>query len=124
MPHLVQQYFQRSAERFPDKIAVTCGTDSTTYRDLDLYSNALARELRRRGVGRGAYVPFFMQKSVHSMRALLAILKADCAYVPLDVGSPRTGSFCCRRRAAAIAWPGSPIPSPYRLTDLGDCRKA
>ncbi len=87
MTILVQEYFQRSAERFPDKTAVTCGDESVSYRDLDLSSNALARELKARGVRRGGYVPYFMAKSVGSMQAMLAILKADCAYVPLDVGS-------------------------------------
>ena len=89
MTYLVQEYFQRSAERFPDKAAVTCGSDSITYRELDGFSNAFARELGRCGVQRGAYVPFFMPKSVASMQAMLSILKADCAYVPLDFGSPR-----------------------------------
>ena len=89
MVHLVQDYFDRSAERFPDKAAVTCGSDSITYRELDLFSNAFARELARHGVKRGAYVPFFMPKSVGSLQAVLSILKADCAYVPLDFSSPR-----------------------------------
>ena len=89
MAQLAQQYFSHSAGLFPDKIAVTCGSESTTYRELDQFSNAFARELQKYGVTRGAYVPFFMAKSVRSMQALLAILKADCAYVPLDFGSPR-----------------------------------
>lgn len=89
MALLAHEYFCRSAERFPDKVAVTCGSESNTYRELDEFSSAFARELQSRGVERGAYVPFFMAKSVRSMQAVLSILKADCAYVPVDAGSPR-----------------------------------
>ncbi len=89
MAQLAHQYFCRAAERFPDKVAVTCGRESTTYRELDQFSNAFARELKNHGIERGMYVPFFMAKSVHSMQAMLSILKADCAYVPLDYRSPR-----------------------------------
>ena len=89
MVQLAHQYFCRSAERFPDKVAVTCGSESTTYGELDRFSNAFARALKKHGVERGMYVPFFMAKSVRSMQAMLSILKADCAYVPLDLGSPR-----------------------------------
>ncbi len=88
MNYLVQHYFQDSASRFPDKIAVSCENHEISFRELDEFSNGLARELIRMGIDRQQYVGFFLKKSISSIKAILAILKADCAYVPLDVESP------------------------------------
>lgn len=88
MPYLVQDYFSESAARNPDKIAVTCRDDEISYAELDARSNALARHLQNRGLARGSFVPFFIEKSINSIQAILSILKADCAYVPLDTRSP------------------------------------
>jgi amino acid adenylation domain-containing protein len=85
---LVQQYFARSAARFPDKHAVGCKDERISYRELDALTNAHARVLKQRGLARGSFVPFFMKKSIQSIKSILAILKADSAYVPVDVESP------------------------------------
>jgi D-alanine--poly(phosphoribitol) ligase subunit 1 len=86
--HLVQQYFTASAQQFPHKPAVCCEDKSITYQDLDFFSNAFARELKAAGVKRGTFVPFLMQKSIGSIQSLVSILKADCAYIPVDINSP------------------------------------
>jgi D-alanine--poly(phosphoribitol) ligase subunit 1 len=88
MIHLVQHYFSESARRFPDKIAVACQDDALTYGALEALSNAHARALQARGLARGSFVPIFIKKSVNAITSILSILKADCAYVPLDVTSP------------------------------------
>ena len=89
---LVQESFSASARRLPDKIAVSCRGESTTFAQLEAFSNAFARRLRAAGVARGAFVPYFLSKGVHSLRATLSILKADCAYIPIDIKTPG-----CRR---------------------------
>jgi D-alanine--poly(phosphoribitol) ligase subunit 1 len=88
MMTLVQQYFTASAQRFPNKPAVCCEDDVLTFAQLDGFSNAFARALQSAGVKRAGFVPFFMQKSVRSMQSILSILKADCAYIPVDINSP------------------------------------
>ncbi len=85
---LVQQYFSVSAARFPDKAAVCCEDESLSFRYVDDFSNAFARALQAAGAQRGQLVPFFMKKSPRSMLSILSILKADCAYVPVDAKSP------------------------------------
>lgn len=85
---LVQQYFSASAARFPDKAAVCCEDESLSFRQVEAFSNAFARALQAAGAQRGQLVPFFMKKSPRSMLSILSILKADCAYVPVDVKSP------------------------------------
>lgn len=88
MINLVQQYFSMSAKKYPNKLALCCDSDSISYLDADLFSNAFARKLISLGVLRGSFIPFFMLKSVNSILSILSILKADCAYVPVDVHSP------------------------------------
>lgn len=85
---LVQQYFLESARRFPDKPAICCEDDILSFRVADEFTNALARALHAAGVRRGQFIPFFMKKSVRSILSILSILKADCAYVPIDSKSP------------------------------------
>lgn len=90
MVHLVQQYFERSADRFPDKVAIGCGDDAITYRDLDEISNGLAHALIGLGARRGMMIPIFIEKNINAFKSLLGILKADCTYVPLDTETPGT----------------------------------
>jgi amino acid adenylation domain-containing protein len=85
---LVQDYFSESARKYPNKIAISCEDTSISYKDADEFSNAFARHLQSLGVERGSFVPFFMKKSVSSALSILSILKADSAYVPVDVNSP------------------------------------
>lgn len=88
MVTLVQQYFSESARRYPDKMALNCGTEQLTYAHSDNRSNAIANHIRASLAERGQLIPFFMVKGVNSILSILSILKSDCAYVPLDVNSP------------------------------------
>lgn len=85
---LVHQWFSEAAERHPEKPAVCCEDDMLTFREVDERTNALARAIQGVGAERGSLVPFFMKKSVRSIQSILGILKADCAYVPIDIDSP------------------------------------
>jgi len=85
---LVQQYFSESAKKFPDKIAVSCDEEEISYSDLEQFSSAFSIQLKQAGINRGEFIPFFMPKSINSIKSILSILKADCAYVPVDVNSP------------------------------------
>ena len=84
----VQDYFSESARRFPDKTAVACRDEQISYQKLDAFGNSFARFLIRQGAVRGQFIPFFMPKGIPAIQSLLSILKAGCAYVPIDVRSP------------------------------------
>lgn len=88
MIYLVHQYLTASAQQYPDAVAVVCDKDSITYAELDARTNRIAHALRAAGVGRNAFVPFFLKKSVNAISALFGISKADGAYIPLDAESP------------------------------------
>ncbi len=76
------------AARTPDALAVVCGAQRLTYRELDARSNRLARHLQGLGVGPDVIVGVCMERSVELVVALHAVLKAGGAYVPLDPDIP------------------------------------
>ncbi len=88
MVHLIQEYLTNSVKNYPDEIAVSCREDSITYRELDEQTNMIAHEFKTLEITRGQFVPIFIHKSINSLLAIFAILKSDCAYVPIDTESP------------------------------------
>jgi amino acid adenylation domain-containing protein len=76
------------AARHPDAPAVADDLTSLTYSELELRANQLASLLLKRGVTRAEPVPFYLSRSVHTVVAMLGILKAGAAYVPLDLQDP------------------------------------
>ncbi|HTN91087.1 MAG TPA: amino acid adenylation domain-containing protein, partial [Sorangium sp.] len=77
------------AARTPNAVAVTCGRERLTYRELNARANQLAHALRRRGVGSETLVGLCVERSLEMMVGLLGILKSGGAYVPLDPAYPR-----------------------------------
>jgi amino acid adenylation domain-containing protein len=92
---LLHQLLTESAKRNPNGIAVDGGESTLTYSELDVLSNQIAHELRADGVCNGDRVGVFLPKSTQTVAALLGILKAGAAYVPVDPRSPS-------RRAAYV----------------------
>jgi amino acid adenylation domain-containing protein len=80
--------FARQAARTPAAPAVVCGERTLTYAELDARANQLAHHLRRLGVGIGSLVPIWLPRSPEMVVALLGVLKAGAAYVPLDPVQP------------------------------------
>ncbi|HYO14894.1 MAG TPA: amino acid adenylation domain-containing protein, partial [Thermoanaerobaculia bacterium] len=76
-------------ERSPDAVAVVFEEESLTYRELGRRSGRLARLLWSLGVGPEGRVGVAMERSLEMVVALLGILKAGAAYVPLDPSYPR-----------------------------------
>ncbi|MBL8261086.1 MAG: amino acid adenylation domain-containing protein [Xanthomonadaceae bacterium] len=75
--------------RTPDATALAYGDRAISYRELDLRANAVAHALRAGGVGAGALVGLFVERSPAMVIGLLGILKAGGAYVPLDPAYPQ-----------------------------------
>ncbi|MFI6041549.1 non-ribosomal peptide synthase/polyketide synthase [Nocardia sp. NPDC051321] len=80
--------FQAQVARTPDAVAVICADTEVTYRELDARSNGLARELISRGVGPDRVVAVALPRSAELIVALLGVLKAGGAYLPIDPGYP------------------------------------
>ncbi|RMZ71371.1 non-ribosomal peptide synthetase [Pyrenophora seminiperda CCB06] len=78
----------RRAQETPHAEAICTSDASLTYAELDQYSNALAAHLILQGVGPEVLVPFCFEKSAWTLIAVLAILKAGGAFVPLEGSYP------------------------------------
>ena len=72
----------------PDVIAVECGADSLTYRQLDDKASQLAAYLVAKGAAPQKTVGLFIDRSMDMPLALLAIFKCGATYVPLDPTYP------------------------------------
>src|SRR6266516_3380570 len=83
MTSLLQQWVTERAERRPDAAAVVTRDQSLTYAQLEASSTQLARTLKTAGCQRGDRVCLPL-----AIVSLVATLKADCMYVPLDPASP------------------------------------
>jgi amino acid adenylation domain-containing protein len=88
MAYLLQQLLDASVQRDPGAQAVRARGRALTYGELDAASSRLAHLLRERGVRRGDRVGLYFPKAVESVVAMLGVLKADAAYVPLDPHAP------------------------------------
>lgn len=80
--------FSAIASRYPDRTALASDSISLTYAELDARSDRVAAALTAAGVEAGAYVAVIMERSVLAIIAVLGILKAGAAYVPLDTRWP------------------------------------
>jgi amino acid adenylation domain-containing protein len=84
----VQELFEEQAERAPSAVAVVCGGARLSYGELNRRANRLAHRLRRAGVGPEVRVAIYLERSTEMVVALLAVLKAGGAYLPLEPQSP------------------------------------
>ena len=81
-------FYENSAARAPDAVALLFGGDSLTYRELDARANALAWQLQRIGTKHGDIIAMMLRRSFEMMIGILAIWKAGGAYLPVDPDYP------------------------------------
>jgi amino acid adenylation domain-containing protein len=80
--------FEQQAQRTPHAIAVQFEAEQLSYRALNERANQLAHHLQSLGVKPDTLVGLFHERSLNMIVALLGILKAGAAYVPLDPSFP------------------------------------
>jgi len=85
----VHDLFDEQALATPEKTAVICRDQSLTYAGLREKAERLSRHLRKLGVGAETVVAISMDRSLDMIVAMLAVLKAGGAYLPLDPAFPR-----------------------------------
>ncbi|MFF4923263.1 amino acid adenylation domain-containing protein [Kitasatospora sp. NPDC001261] len=84
----VHELVEERARLTPEAVAVRCGSERLTYRELDGRANRLARHLRARGARPERLVGVCLPRSAELVVALLAVLKSGAAYLPLDPDLP------------------------------------
>jgi surfactin family lipopeptide synthetase A len=76
----IVELFEEQAARTPEKVAVIAGSETLTYRELNERANGIANMLDREK----PLVAVLLEPSEWTVASLLGVLKAGCAYVPLD----------------------------------------
>ncbi len=99
----IQHLFEQQVERAPQAVALRFGDQSLTYQELNQQANRLAHYLQQLGVGPEALVGICLERSLDLIVALLAVLKAGGAYLPLDPTYPQERlAFMLQDSQAAI----------------------
>ncbi|MHB1426225.1 MAG: non-ribosomal peptide synthetase, partial [Gemmataceae bacterium] len=96
--------FEQQAARTPEAIALRCGERTVRYAELDAWANRLADVLRQSGVGPDVLVALCLERSPEMIAAMLGVLKAGGAFVPLDPAGPaeRSRSILADTRAPIL----------------------
>ena len=89
LPAWAHQRIEAWARRDPGAVALLSDAQSISYGELNLQANRLAHRLIGLGVRPEAKVGVALDRSIDMVVALLAVLKAGAAYVPLDPDYPR-----------------------------------
>ncbi|MFI9162919.1 amino acid adenylation domain-containing protein [Kitasatospora aureofaciens] len=87
-PGTVHGLVERQARRAPQAVAVRCGGAELTYGELDARADRLAAVLARRGLTPGGRAAVALGRGTEVYVALLAVLKAGAAFVPVEPTAP------------------------------------
>ncbi|WP_051466578.1 non-ribosomal peptide synthetase [Actinomadura oligospora] len=100
----VHELVAEHAARRPDATALIFGDDRLTYAALDARANRLAHHLRAVGVGPEVVVGLCLERGTELLVALLAVLRAGGAYLPLspDLPPERLGLMIADSRASVL----------------------
>ena len=88
-PILVTEHIAARAVATPDAVAVAAEGRTLTYGELDARATDLARHLQERGTAPNTFVGIHMTRSPEMIVAILGVLKAGAAYLPLPPSYPR-----------------------------------
>lgn len=100
----VHEVFSQYAKAHSDDEALCFEGKSFSYEELDSKSDSLASELISRGIGPGDVVPLISVRSPYVIVAMLAVLKAGAAYMPVSPDYPASRiELMCKTVGAKIA---------------------
>ena len=81
--------YEKSVNRYGDRIAIESAHEKVTYSQLDYRVNLVAASLINEGIKPGDVVGILLEKGINQVYAAMAILKAGAVYLPIDIHNPR-----------------------------------
>lgn len=111
--------FEQQVLYTPEKIALAFKDQELTYDELNKHSNRFAHYLKSKGLKNGNFVPVCIGRSADLIIAILGVLKAGCAYVPIDPEYPEDRiRFMLKESEASILITN--VDSIKKLPELND----
>ena len=86
---LVLDYIEEQVNKRPNNLAVICGKEKLTYKELDEKSTRVAYFLQKYGIKSEDMVPICVERSLEMIIGILGILKAGASYIPIDPTYPK-----------------------------------
>ncbi len=125
----VHQYFEDQVRRSPQATALVSQGQSVSYLELDQRAHAVAVELVRLGLRPDDLVGVCVQRSIEIVVALLGVLKAGAAYVPIDPAYPAERLECMIEDSKAKvvltqAGLASRLPKGQKILLIESCPRA
>ncbi len=127
-PTTLVELLQQGMDRDPHAPALVFGDAELDHATLEARSFALAAQLRSMGVGPGSVVAVALPRSLELVIALVAVLRAGAAYLPLDLAHPderlarilASAQPACVLAAAEVSarMDGVPVLAPDQWTAL------
>lgn len=84
----IDKLFKKQVRKTPDDIAVFYNGEEITYSQLDIKSDKLAYSLMKRGINSSSIVGVMTGRGIDFITAILGIIKAGAAYLPIDTKYP------------------------------------
>ncbi|GAB3842975.1 amino acid adenylation domain-containing protein [Nesterenkonia populi] len=102
-PTTVDEMLRRQQELTPEATALISTAEELTCAQLAGRIDALAQRLAEKGLGRGSRVAVMLPRSANTVIACGAVLRAGCAYVPIDPAYPEERAAYLLRDSGAQA---------------------
>jgi len=116
---VVHRLFEEQVARTPEAVALSHENRTLSYRELNGKANQLARYLRALGVDSGDLVAVCIDRSAEMVVALLGVLKAGAAYVPLDPNYPvERLRYMMQDASPKVVLTGEPLKEMLSRTDV------
>ena len=114
--------FQEQVASFPEAVAIKDHSTKVTYTQLDQWSDEIACRLRGHGLAAETLVGVLAKRSCTTIAAFIGILKADLAYLPLDVSAPaeRRETILSSISGRKLVLLGADVPIPPAHNDEVD----
>jgi amino acid adenylation domain-containing protein len=115
----IHEWIEEQCARVPQNVAVVCGDEQLTYAQLNERACRLAHHLRAAGAVADSVVAILAQRSTHFIVAIVAVLKAGAAWLPIDPDTPiERIKYMLRCSAAKILISEAELSSSLRDIDI------
>ena len=85
----IHKRFEKQVDETPENIALVASDGSLTYSELNQKANRVSNALINRGIKPNSNVLVMLPRDSNLISAILGVLKAGCAFIPIDINYPK-----------------------------------